>query len=201
MSSTRFEGEIIVSAIDKREYRHITLPNKLQALLVHDPKTEKSSACCDVLVGALSDPKEAQGLAHFLEHMLFMGTEKYPVENAYSAYLNSHGGFSNAYTSQENTVYYFDVQNDHIEGALDMFASFFTCPLLSDSSTAREINAVDSENTKNLQVHLSFLPHLTAHHSSTNNKINFVCPSFSLYRATCGASFSCSSRWPERTTL
>jgi insulysin len=152
MSCTRFEDEIVISAIDKRKYRHMTLENKLQCLLIQDPETEKSSACCDVMVGSLSDPKEAQGLAHFLEHMLFMGTEKYPVENAYSAFLSSHGGFSNAYTSQENTVYYFDVQNDFMEGALDMFASFFTCPLLSDSATTREMNAVDSENTKNLQV-------------------------------------------------
>ena len=113
---------------------------------------EKSSACVDVMIGSLCDPKEAQGLAHFLEHMLFMGTTKYPVENEYSSYLSSHGGYSNAYTSQENTVYYFDVQPDHLEGALDRFAAFFTCPLLSDSSTYREVNAVDSENTKNLQV-------------------------------------------------
>lgn len=150
--SVVYENEIVISATDKRHYRHITLPNKLQCLLVSDPETEKSSACCDVAIGSMCDPKEAQGLAHFLEHMLFMGTEKYPVENAYSAYLASHGGFSNAYTSQENTVYYYDVQNDHMEGALDMFASFFTCPLLSDAATTREMNAVDSENTKNLQV-------------------------------------------------
>lgn len=104
------------------------------------------------MIGSLCDPKEAQGLAHFLEHMLFMGTTKYPIENEYSSYLSSHGGYSNAYTSQENTVYYFDVQPDHLEGALDRFAAFFTCPLLSDSSTSREVNAVDSENTKNLQV-------------------------------------------------
>jgi len=104
------------------------------------------------MIGSLCDPKEAQGLAHFLEHMLFMGTTKYPIENEYSSYLSSHGGYSNAYTSQENTVYYFDVQPDHLEGALDRFAAFFTCPLLSDSSTNREVNAVDSENTKNLQV-------------------------------------------------
>ena len=84
--------------------------------------------------------------------MLFLGTEKYPIENSYSAFLNSHGGYSNAYTSQENTVYYFDVQNDAFEEALDMFASFFTCPLFTEASTAREINAVDSENKKNLQV-------------------------------------------------
>jgi len=77
--------------------------------------------------------------------------DRYPVENAYSAFLSSHGGFSNAYTSQEDTVYYFDVQNTAFEEALDMFASFFTCPLFNADSTSREITAVDNENTKNLQ--------------------------------------------------
>lgn len=56
-----------------------------------------------------------------------------------------------AYTDQENTVYYFDVQSDYFEKALDMFSAFFTCPLFTESATLRELNAVDSENTKNLQ--------------------------------------------------
>jgi insulysin len=102
-------------------------------------------------VGSMYDPENAQGLAHFLEHMLFMGTRDYPEENEYSAFLNSHGGFSNAYTAQENTVYYFDVQADSLEVALSMFASFFTCPLFAEGSVSREIKAVDSENQKNLQ--------------------------------------------------
>ena len=46
----------------------------------------------------------AQGIAHFLEHMLFMGTEKYPDENEYSKFLAAHGGSSNAYTAAEDTV-------------------------------------------------------------------------------------------------
>jgi insulysin len=46
--------------VDKRQYRHITLPNSLPCLLVSDPDTEKASACCDVLVGSLCDPTEAQ---------------------------------------------------------------------------------------------------------------------------------------------
>lgn len=77
-----------------------------------------------------------------------MGTKTYPDENAY---LAEHGGSSNAYTDQHNTVYYFDVQPDHFERALDIFASFFVCPLFNESSTFREVNAVDSENSKNLQ--------------------------------------------------
>ena len=146
-----FTGTIETSPLDKREYRHITLPNSLQCLLVSDPATEKCSACCDVAVGSMSDPGDVQGLAHFLEHMLFMGTAKYPVENEYSAFLNAHGGYSNAYTAEEHTVYYFDVQNEFFDAALDMFAAFFSCPLFSDDSTMKEMNAVDSENSKNLQ--------------------------------------------------
>lgn len=110
------DKEIIISTNDQRSYRHITLSNNLTCILIHDITTEKSSACMDVMIGSLCDPIEAQGLAHFLEHMLFMGTSKYPIENEYSSYLSSHGGSSNAYTSQENTVYYFDVQNDAMEG-------------------------------------------------------------------------------------
>lgn len=91
------------------------------------------------------------GLAHFLEHMLFMGTEQYPEENGYSAYLNAHGGGSNAYTSQEDTVYYFSVLNAYLPEAMSMFASFFTCPLFAESSTMREVSAVDNEHTKNIQ--------------------------------------------------
>ena len=73
------------------------------------------------------------------------------MENAYSSFLNAHGGSSNAYTDQEDTVYYFDVLNVGFEEALNMFASFFVCPLFTESATARETNAVDSENQKNLQ--------------------------------------------------
>ena len=81
----------------------------------------------------------------------FLGTEKHPVENSYASYLASHGGFSNAYTSLENTVYYFDVQKDFLAGALDMFSSFFSGPLFSETCTEREMKAVDSENSKNMQ--------------------------------------------------
>ena len=72
-------------------------------------------------MGYLSDPPAIPGLAHFLEHMLFMGTTKYPKEDEYESYLSKHGGSSNAYTSMENTNYFFDVSVDHFEGALDRY--------------------------------------------------------------------------------
>ena len=138
------------SANDSREYRHITLANKMQILLVSDPETDKAAAAMDVAVGHFSDPEELPGLAHFCEHMLFLGTEKYPDENSYSAFLNDHGGMSNAYTDMENTNYYFDVGHEHLEEALDRFSQFFSAPLFTASATDRELEAVDSENSKNL---------------------------------------------------
>ena len=63
-------------ALDTRAYRVIQLPNQLEALLIHDADTDKASAALDVNIGSFSDPKEMPGLAHAVEHMLFMGTEK-----------------------------------------------------------------------------------------------------------------------------
>ncbi len=143
--------EVESSPQDDREYKFITLPNKLKVLLISDPTTDKASAAMDVGVGHLCDPDEAPGLAHFLEHLLFMGTKKYPNENEYNVYLSSNGGSSNAYTDMECTNYFFDVSADKFEGALDRFAQFFIDPLFQEDTTDRELQAVDSEHAKNLQ--------------------------------------------------
>ncbi|ONH66952.1 A-factor-processing enzyme [Cyberlindnera fabianii] len=137
--------------LDNREYKFVKLPNDLTALLISDPKTDKSAAALDVNVGAFSDYEHLPGLAHFCEHLLFMGTKKYPSENEYSSFLSNHGGHSNAYTAAEDTNYYFEVNHQYLEGALDRFAQFFISPLFDPSCKDREIRAVDSENKKNLQ--------------------------------------------------
>ncbi|GKV32541.1 hypothetical protein SLEP1_g41137 [Rubroshorea leprosula] len=108
------------------------------------------AAAMDVGVGYFSDPDGLEGLAHFLEHMLFYASEKYPLEDSYSKYISEHGGSRNAFTDSENTNFYFDVNTDSFEEALDRFAQFFIKPLMSADATMREIKAVDSENKKNL---------------------------------------------------
>uniref|UniRef100_A0A672HC01 Insulin-degrading enzyme n=1 Tax=Salarias fasciatus TaxID=181472 RepID=A0A672HC01_SALFA len=142
--------DIIRSPEDKREYRGLEFTNGLKAMLISDPTTDKSSAALDVHIGSLSDPSNISGLAHFCEHMLFLGTQKYPKENEYSQFLSEHAGSSNAFTSGEHTNYYFDVSHEHLQGALDRFAQFFLCPLFDESCKDREVNAVDSEHEKNL---------------------------------------------------
>ncbi|KAI8458009.1 Metalloenzyme, LuxS/M16 peptidase-like protein [Phakopsora pachyrhizi] len=146
-----FEREVVRSDNDTRSYRIIRLENELEVILIHDPKTDKAAASMDVNVGHLSDPEDLQGLAHFCEHLLFMGNEKYPSENEYSEYLSKNSGHSNAFTGMDNTAYYFDVHPSALDGALDRFSQFFVSPIFSDSCTEREIRVVDSENSKNLQ--------------------------------------------------
>lgn len=63
-------------ALDNRTYRDIRLPNQLEALLIHDPDTDKVSAALDVNVGSFSDADDMPGMAHAVEHLLFMGTKK-----------------------------------------------------------------------------------------------------------------------------
>lgn len=72
----RLADELEKPLLDNRAYRVIELPNKLQALLIHDPDTDKAAAAMDVNVGSLVDPEDMQGIAHAVEHALFMGTKK-----------------------------------------------------------------------------------------------------------------------------
>lgn len=133
-----------------------------------------------VPIGYLSDPENIPGLAHFCEHMLFLGTEKYKNENDYSKFLNEHGGGSNAATYPDHTLYYFDIVPDHLTGALDRFSQFFISPLFTESATDRELNAVNSEHDKNissdmwrldqLDKHLS-IPQHPYHKFGTGNKV------------------------------
>jgi insulysin len=75
------------SRLDDRTFRYLKLNNDLRCILVSDKDVEKSAAALYVNVGSLHDPPHANGLAHFLEHMLFLGTRKYPKENSYSEFI------------------------------------------------------------------------------------------------------------------
>lgn len=79
---------------------------------------------------------------------MFLGSAKYPGENEYKAFLAQHGGHSNASTSMNLTTFKFEVLALHAEQALDIFSNFFVTPLFTASGTSREVQAVDSENSK-----------------------------------------------------
>lgn len=134
-----------VSPHDNREYRVLTLENGLNALLVSDPDADKAAASMNVRVGSAQDPEDLMGLAHFLEHMLFLGTEPYPEPDAYQRYISNHAGSHNAFTAQQDTNYFFDIAPDALPGALDRFSEFFLTPLFNADHLASERNIIHSE--------------------------------------------------------
>jgi insulysin len=134
---------------DWRDFRCLRLANGVTLVLVHDKYSRTFGAAARVSAGAAADPRSYPGLAHFCEHMCFLGSEKFPGENDYKAFLAQHGGRSNASTSLHATTFYFEVVGDKAaQGALDRFVSVFVAPIFAESGTSREVQAVDSENSK-----------------------------------------------------
>lgn len=137
--------QVYTSPYDTREYRALTLENGIQVMLVSDPETETSAAALAVGAGSMQNPDDQLGLAHFLEHMLFLGTEKYPNPDEYSEFMSRHSGMHNAYTADDHTNYMFEINNNALPEALDRFADFFKAPLFTPEYVEKEVNAVNSE--------------------------------------------------------
>lgn len=139
----------LMSPNDKRECFTYVLPNKLRVHIIHDNKTEITGVGMHVNVGYFNDI--IPGTAHFVEHLLFNGTENFPGENDFSSLISKCGGFYNAYTSHKNTCYFFSVTNDILKTALTNFAEFFICPLLKKDCIEREKEAINAEHLKNIR--------------------------------------------------
>ncbi|KAA6399708.1 MAG: putative peptidase M16, partial [Streblomastix strix] len=145
---------MIKSAFTTKQFRLITLMNKLRVILVSDIFVDKCASCLIVGTGSIRDPPDRNGLSHFLEHMLFMGTKKYPDEGEFAKFISSHGGNYNASTGQRTTNYFFDIDSAYFKEALDRFSQFFISPLFNESCTMRELNIVHSEHQKNQRTDL-----------------------------------------------
>ncbi len=143
--------DVVKSPNDTRNYRALVLDNGMKVLLASDQDADKAAVAVDVNAGSNSDPADFAGLAHFLEHMLFLGTAKYPEAGEYQGYIAAQGGSHNAYTGYENTNFYFDIDMDALVPALDRFAQFFLAPLFTPAYVDGERNAVHSEYQSGLQ--------------------------------------------------
>lgn len=141
----------IKSPNDDNLYRYVELDNQLRVLLISAPDSDKAAASMNVAVGSGDDPDNREGLSHFLEHMLFLGTEKYPDPGEYQQFIKSHGGSHNAFTAFQDTNYFFDVQAEHFDDALDRFAEQFSAPLFTPELVDRERRAVHSEYSAKLK--------------------------------------------------
>jgi len=114
-SASTVATAIVKSESDPRAYRALVLENGMKVVVVSDPTTDKAAASLSVGIGSGANPADRAGLAHFLEHMLFLGTEKYPESAEYKNFISRHGGGDNAYTAFDETNYFFDIEADFLD--------------------------------------------------------------------------------------
>ena len=106
-------------------YRKTNLPNGLRIITVPMKETQTATVLIMVGVGSRYEKEKEAGLSHFIEHMMFKGTEKRPTALSISEELDSVGGEYNAYTSKDSTGYYVKVDFKHLELALDVVSDMY----------------------------------------------------------------------------
>mmetsp|Transcript_22917 Transcript_22917/g.52530 ORF Transcript_22917/g.52530 Transcript_22917/m.52530 type:complete len:1224 (+) Transcript_22917:89-3760(+) len=136
---------------DARHYETAVLRNGLRVLSIQDNRSLSSAFALAVEAGSYDDPYELPGLMHFCEHMLFLGTEKYPEPEGFDDFVNMHGGNQNAYTAAEVTNYHVQLDASAAQEGLDRFAEFFRAPLFDQQYAQKEVHAIDSEHAKNVE--------------------------------------------------
>ncbi|WDT87348.1 insulinase family protein [Alteromonas sp. 009811495] len=133
------------NTINFENAHHITLPNGMRAMLCHTPSATESYVSMAVRAGHFYDPQDCQGLAHLLEHMLFMGSRHLPKPNAINGFIEQHGGTINAWTGTEYTNYHYSCTGDALAQTLPAFADMLRQPLFEEDSLSKEINNIHAE--------------------------------------------------------
>ena len=126
-----------------------TLSHGLRVVTTPVPTTQAATVNLFVGAGSRSEPQRLNGITHFLEHMIFKGTERRPRANMIAEEIEGAGGTLNAYTSKEYTCYWNIVPFDRLETAIDITADMLLHSTLSQEEIDRERTVVQQELKRN----------------------------------------------------
>ncbi len=135
---------------DNRIIKYNLLKNKIKSICVSDDKINKSYIVACVNVGSTCNKKYYDGLAHLLEHMCFITSKKYQNKGYIHNKALEFGGYSNAFTDDIHTVYYYEIFTKHLEEMMEIFSDFLFNSELKEEYILDEMKNVDSEHKKNL---------------------------------------------------
>ncbi|WP_077046755.1 pyrroloquinoline quinone biosynthesis protein PqqF [Pseudomonas sp. KK4] len=122
-----------------------TLANGLRVTLRHAPELKRAAAALRVAAGSHDVPLAWPGLAHFLEHLLFLGTERFPASQGLMAYVQRHGGQVNARTSERTTDYFFELPPGAFSGGLERLSDMLAHPCMNLEDQQREREVLHAE--------------------------------------------------------
>jgi coenzyme PQQ biosynthesis probable peptidase PqqF len=122
-----------------------TLANGLRVTLRHVPSLKRSAASLRVAAGSHDVPLAWQGLAHFLEHLLFLGTERFPANEGLMAYVQGHGGQVNASTRERTTDFFFELPTRSFSAGLERLSDMLAQPRMNPDDQLREREVLQAE--------------------------------------------------------
>lgn len=125
--------------------RSITLGNGLHLTLRHAPRLKRAAAALRVHAGSHDAPAKFPGLAHFLEHLFFLGTARFPLENGLMRYVQGQGGQVNASTQARTTDFFFEVPPTALAGGLERLCQMLAEPDLGIERQQREREVIHAE--------------------------------------------------------
>jgi zinc protease len=123
------------------------LANGLEVVVIPDRRTPVVTHMLWYKVGAADEPPGKSGVAHFLEHLLFKGTEKYPA-GKFSRTVAAIGGQENAFTSSDYTGYFQRTSREHLKTLMEFEADRMTGLVLTDAVVAPELKVVLEEQNQ-----------------------------------------------------
>jgi zinc protease len=126
------------------EVTHFTLANGLEVVVVPDHRAPVVTHMIWYKVGAADETPGKSGLAHFLEHLMFKGTEKNPGD-AFPRYVAEIGGQENAFTASDYTGFFQRVPRSHLKEMMAFEADRITGLVLTDDVVGPELNVVLEE--------------------------------------------------------
>lgn len=142
--------DIIKPNNDNRIYKYYVLNNNIKCILINDKSLDKSHVVTSVNIGSFANKDYYNGVAHLLEHMCFITSNKYKEKGFLAKKIAEAGGFTNAFTAENNTIYYLDIFQENLEEILEIFVDFLTNAELKEEYILNELENVDAEHTKNL---------------------------------------------------
>lgn len=122
-----------------------TLPNGLRLLLVPLHDTKAVTVFVFTKVGSRYETRRTNGIAHFIEHLMFKGTKRRPSTLAISRLLDGVGARYNAFTSKDWTGYYVKINHEHTELALDVVSDMLQNSLFAPKEIERERGVIIEE--------------------------------------------------------
>ena len=122
-----------------------TLANGLRVTLRHAPDLKRAAAALRVAAGSHDAPLAWPGLAHFLEHLLFLGTERFPASQGLMAYVQGHAGQLNAQTRERTTDYFFELPVQAFSEGLERLSDMLAHPRMNPDDQQREREVLHAE--------------------------------------------------------